>query len=276
MKRRHFLVTASAIAGSALFPRRAQAARLDRIGVQLYTVRSLMAADMDRTLALVAEIGYRDVEFAGLFGRKPSDVRRRLDALGLRAPSTHVGLEALEGDALARTIDEAHALGHETVILPWLPPATLRSVEGIDSYLPRFAAIGERCRAAGLRFAYHNHGAEVRPVDGVRPLDRWLGRTDPTVVAFQLDVYWTVLGGADPLDYFARFPRRFVSLHVKDSGGPPGHEMRDVGAGRIDWGAILRRRERAGVRHVFVEHDEPADPVRSIRASYQALAALDI
>jgi len=108
------------------------------------------------------------------------------------------------------------------------------------------------------------------------PYDLLLERCDPRYVAFEMDLYWITKGGQDPLAYFARWPGRFPLVHVKDSSGAPDHRMVDVGAGSIPWKAILTRREQAGIRHYFVEHDAPGDPLASVRRSYEYLRALDV
>ena len=246
-------------------------------GLQLYTVRSLMAEDVERTLAEVAAIGYGEVEFAGYFGRPPAQVKASLDAEGLVAPAVHLSLEELRS-----TFDEAvlaaQTIGHRYFVLPFISGSDRPSGSGAeigDGY-SRLAGemndIGQRCQEAGLRFAYHNHDFELVETDGVRPLDILLDRTDPGLVDFELDFYWLEHGGGDPFDYFARHPGRFSLCHVKDR--TPSGDMVDVGAGAIDFAAIFERSAEAGLLHYFVEHDSPGDPLQSVRASYDHLAGL--
>ena len=118
-------------------------------------------------------------------------------------------------------------------------------------------------------------GLWARVTGGDVPLDLLLTETDPALVSFEMDIYWVVRAGRDPLEYLARFPNRFSMFHAKDSAGRPRHEMVDVGKGTIDFKAILAAGMGAGVRHVFVEHDNPGDPIASITASYRHLAALE-
>ena len=108
------------------------------------------------------------------------------------------------------------------------------------------------------------------------PYDVLLERCEPRYVAFEMDLYWITQGGQDPLAYFARWPGRFPMVHVKDSTGPPDHRMVDVGSGSIPWKAVFARREQAGIRHYFVEHDAPADPLASVRRSYEYLRRLEV
>jgi sugar phosphate isomerase/epimerase len=243
-------------------------ARLDAIGVQLYTLRSLLAKDFEGTLAALARIGYREVEFAGLYDRSPAAIRAILEREGLMAPAGHYPLEGLRDDP-SRTLDTAAELGHRYVVIAWLAEADRNSPDALRRTAELFNRIGGAAAARDLRFAYHNHDFEFRPVGGEIPLDVLLAETDPGMVWYEMDLFWITKGGKDPLDYFARFPGRFPLVHVKDMAA--GETMVDVGAGAIDWPRILGRREQAGIEHYFVEHDEPADPIASVTASYQYL-----
>lgn len=244
---------------------------LSRIGLQLYTVRSLMAEDVGRTLETVAGVGYREVEFAGYYDRQPADLRAALDRLGLTAPSTHVGLGPLR-DRLAEILDEAATLGHRYVVLPSLPAGERETLDDYRRLADEMNRIGEACRAADVQFGYHNHAFEFERIDGEVPFDVLLAHTDPELVAIELDIFWILDGGEDPLAYFEAHPGRFHLCHVKDR--TVDGEMVDVGAGVIDFPGIFGRAEQAGLVHYFVEHDEPGDPVASIRASYQYLSGL--
>ena len=276
--RRDFLRTLSGAALGALASgcadrsRATGARRLDRIGLQLYTVRSAMAEDFDGTLARVAEIGYREVEFAGYFDRDPAAVKSALANAGLAAPAAHVPLEMVRDD-LPRLLEAARTIGQRWLVVAWIPEEE-RSADGYRAVADLFNRAGDDARAAGLRFAYHNHDFEFVDVDGRLPYDILLAETDAELVEFELDLYWITRGGYDPVAYFDRHPGRFPLVHVKDSAGPPDHRMVDVGAGVIDFAAIFARSERAGIRHYFVEHDNPPDPFASIAASYDYLSNL--
>lgn len=245
--------------------------RLARIGLQLYTVRDLMAADFDATLAQVAEIGYAEVEFAGYFGRSPLEVAAALGQHGLVAPSSHVDYTTTS-DAWQRTLDDAQAAGHTFVTVAWLPDEARDTLDAWRRTAAWFDELGEAARAAGLRFAYHNHDFEFTAADDVVPYDLLLAETDPGLVEFELDVYWITKAGFDAVAYLDLHPDRFVMTHLKDSGGPPDHAMLDVGSGTIDFDAVLAAAARANIEHHFVEHDAPADAIASIRASHDYLA----
>lgn len=251
----------------------ARMARLDRIGVQLYTVRDAMAHDVPGTLAKVAAIGYQEVEFAGYFNQTPKRIRAALDADGLVAPSAHLALEDVR-DHWDTTLEAARTIGHHYLVVPWIDE-DMRTADGYKRIAETFNHIGEKANAAGLHFAYHNHNFEFKTVPGSggkRGYDILLDNTDPHLVGFEMDLYWIIDGGGDPSDYFAKYPGRFPMVHLKDMD-TAGH-MTSVGSGVIPWAQILGEREEAGIRHYFVEHDQPKQPFESIRKSYQYLRNL--
>jgi len=252
-----------------------QRRRLERIGIQLYTVRQQMQRDVPGTLARLAEIGYRDVEFAGYFGRTPEQTRALLTQYGLGSPSTHVGYDQL-GANWDRALDDALARGHRYVTVPWLPEAA-RSAEASRRVADEFNRAGEAARRRGLRFAYHNHDFEFVRTGDTTPFEILLASTNPEFVSFQLDVYWAVKAGSDPSALIRQHPTRFTMLHIKDSAGPPDHTQVDVGAGTIDFGAILRldQSQRGVIEHAFIEHDQPADPLAFAKASFDHLSRLE-
>ena len=272
--RRTFLQTLGVASAAAALPRDlfaiARPAKLDAVGLQLYTVRSLMSKDVEGTLAIVAGIGYREVEFAGYFNREPAALRATLDGLKLKSPSCHVGLAAVEAGFDA-TAAAARTIGHKWLVVASVPGRFFQSVASLKELAQRFNAAGKRAKDAGLRFGYHNHNIEFKAVGGAVPLELLLSETDPSLVDFEMDAYWVTQGGGDPLALIGKFPGRFKLLHAKDASAAPESAMRDVGAGVIDWKKIFAERKKAGIEHVFVEHDQPADAVASITASYNFL-----
>jgi sugar phosphate isomerase/epimerase len=259
----------TAAASEILAPRR----KLKRIGIQLYTVRDLMKADLPGTLAKVAAIGYKEVEFAGYFGRTPAQIRELLRHNGLSSPSTHLPFESLQ-NGWQKALDDAKAAGHHWVTIAWMPEEKRRTLDDWKGRAAEFNRAAEQAKAAGLRFAYHNHDFEIRKIGETRPLDLVLTETDPSLVDFEMDLYWVVFGGGSPVDFFSRYPKRFPLVHVKDSLGPPDNKMADVGQGKIDFRSIFAQSDKAGIKHYFVEHDQPADPIASIRNSYNSLHRL--
>lgn len=242
-------------------------------GVQLYTIRSLMSEDVERTLGQVAEIGYSEVEFAGYFGRSPEQIRQTLDAEGLRAPATHVSIEQMRAEA-GSWLETANTIGHGYLVVPSLPVSERPDADAYRRLADEFNGFGEQCREAGVRFAYHNHDFEIPPLDGEVPLDILISGTDPELVTFEIDIFWVTHGGGDPLDYFARHPDRFELCHVKDRSADG--QMVDVGDGVIDFGALFRDDRTEGMIHYFVEHDTPPDALTTIRNSYAHVSGLDV
>ncbi len=276
MDRREFVQTVTgagvAIACSRI-PRAPRAARLDKVGLQLYTVRDQMKVDFEGTLARVAEIGYKEVEFAGYFNHSPADVRAILDRHGLSAPSTHVG--DISPDAWKASLDAAHAIGHEYIVVPWIPQEKRMTLDGWKQVAAEFNRAAQAAHDAGVQFAYHNHDFEFPKMEGQVPYDILLQTTDPKLVQLEIDLYWITKAGQDPLTYFARWPGRVPLVHVKDSAGAPEHKMVDVGQGKIDWKRIFAKQDQAGIKHFFVEHDQPPQPFQDIAASYNYLKNLE-
>ena len=274
--RRDFVQTMAGVGMATVFsplPRTAYRARLDKVGLQLYTVRDQMKADFESTLARVAEIGYKEVEFAGYFDHSPADVRAILARHGLSAPSTHIG--DISPEAWKASLDAAHTIGHEYIVVPWIPQEKRMTLDGWKQVAGDFNRAAAAARDAGIQFAYHNHDFEFPKVDGQVPYDVLLQNTDPKLVQLEIDLYWITKAGQDPLEYFARWPGRVPLVHVKDSAGAPENKMVDVGQGKIDWKRIFAKRDQAGIKHFFVEHDQPPQPFEDIAASYRYLSQLE-
>ncbi len=278
--RRNFLATLG-VAALGIANRDALAAteilaphrKIKRVGLQLYTVRDLMKADLPGTLAKVAAIGYKEVEFAGYFGRTPAQIRDLLRRDGLTSPSTHLPFESLD-TTWQKQLDDAKAVGHHWATIAYIAEEKRKTLDDWKRHAATFNRAAAQAKSAGLRFAYHNHDFEFKAIDGTRPYDILLKETDPSLVDFEMDLFWVVYGGANPIDLFNQYPKRFPLVHVKDSSGLPDKKMVDVGQGTIDFRSIFAQGDKAGIKHYFVEHDQPADPIATIRNSYKYLHAL--
>ena len=289
--RRSFLGRVGAgVAAAAAGPARlfAQTHRIDRLGMQLYTVRDAMAKDFDGTLAKVAALGYKEVEFAGYFDKSPQEVKAALVRNGLTSPSTHVGYDML-GDKFPGVIEASPVIGHEFIVNPWIDE-TIRSQPGAWARAAAaFNRAGESSRKAGIQFAYHNHHFEFVPVEGQMPYELLLKTCDPALVKMELDLCWACAAGQDPVAWFDKYPGRFPMVHVKGikrlrpdaarwTEAPPIQELlpdvSDVGPGPIDWARIFAGGEKAGIQHYFVEHDQPPSPFDSLAASAKYLEGL--
>lgn len=276
MKRREFLkntglVTASLAVPLASSSCAARKRRLERVGIQLYTVRDLMAADTPGTLQGIADIGYDEVEFAGYHDHSPSQVRELLDGMGLMAPSAHVSLEGMRSQA-EELVEAAQIVGHDYLVLGWLAPPDRETLDDYRRHAELCNRFGERCRAAGIQFGYHNHEFEFEVLEGQRPMDLLLAETDAELVKVEIDLFWITFAGADPFEVFAAHPGRFPLCHVKDMG--VDRKMADVGAGTINFAKIFAASEQAGFQHYYVERDDAPDPMATAAAGYASLSKL--
>ena len=245
--------------------------RLERIGIQLYTVRDRMAKDVSGTLQKLAEIGYDEVEFAGYFGNTPAEIKGFLDSTGLVSPSAHVSIDDIRRSP-EQLIATAQTLGNRYIALGWLAPEERGTLDDYLGHIDLVAGFAERCRGSGLKFAWHNHDFEFIELEGQRPMDMILDRTDPDLVQVELDLYWTAKAGVDPFTYFERYPGRFPLCHVKDMAADTS--MADVGDGTIDFAAIFAASDRAGFEHYYVERDDSTDTLGTAANSYKALSEL--
>lgn len=289
MDRRHFLGTISA--ATLLSSRLSFAAdphRIERVGVQLYTVRSEIKNNFEGTIAKVAQIGYKEVEFAGYFDHSPKDIRAILDRNGLTGPSAHVEYKALAPDQWPQALAAGKIIGHEYIVNPWVPEELRKTPDDWKRVADNFNRAGSESKKVGIQFAYHNHWFEFQPLsDGQLPYDILLKSCDANLVKMELDLCWITVAGKDPLQYFSRYPGRFPLVHVKDTKGIPTadatkaqdfgssmKEMTEVGNGIVDWKRIFAKSGQAGIKHYFVEHDNPSSPFESITKSYQYLEKL--
>ena len=284
LDRRAFIATMSAAAAAGL---RLEAKKIERLGMQLYTVRAEMEKDFDGTLAKVAALGYKEVEFAGYFKRTPEQVREALKKAGLTAPATHVDYPSLAPDRLPAVLESARTIGHQYLVNPWIDEKVRQEPDIWKRVAETFNRAGEASKKAGIQFAYHNHHFEFAPVNGKMPYELLLEQCDRDLVKMELDLCWIAAAGKDPLEYFKRYPGRFPLVHVKGLSQKPAEggaapiqsimpSITDVGTNDVvDWKRIFARSEQAGIKHYFVEHDVPKDPYASLKASYTYLTRLD-
>lgn len=257
------------------------------LGLQLYSVRDLLPTDYDGTLAKIAASGYREVEAAGFYGRSAAQVKQSMQAAGLHCVSAHYSYANLAPD-LDTVIRYGQDLGLEYIVCssPGVKnPSGTHTPLTLDDWrwnADQFNQIGQKVKAAGLKFGYHNHFMEFRAQNGVLPYDELLRLTDPATVTLEMDCGWVVVGGANPVDYLKRYPTRFSMLHIKDfksitPGGSPEPVPTELGRGTIDYKPIFAAASRAHIRHIFVEqegYDVPvwdslkidAEYVRSLKA----------
>lgn len=311
LNRRNFFVNAGSLAalyGAAPALARAPARAF---GIQLWSVAKLLSADFEATIALLAKLGYRELETygpyafsdprqiaswnavtpalgfsgSGFFGRSMASVRTIFRRHGLRVPSMHTDLFTLQ-TRMGELAEAAHGLGARYVTLPSLPADLRATLDDYKRAADTFNKIGEQASRHGVRFAYHNHGYGLAPVNGQVPLDTLLAATDPACVFFELDTYWTIAGGADPKDYLTRYKGRYKLMHLKDmkgqhrfsgDGGDASQwielfpHMTYLGDGTADITGIIEAARASGVDHFFVEQDRADDVMAAVEGSAKYL-----
>jgi sugar phosphate isomerase/epimerase len=238
------------------------------LAVQLYTLRHRLEADLDATLAQLAEAGVSEVELAGFYGRTPEQMRAALDAAGLTAVAGHVPIEGWE-QAPDRVVAAAEVLGTGTLVVPWVPPP--ETAAEADATLAKIVAAHEVATGAGLGFAYHNHDFEFRTLDDGS--DLW-GRITAAELPHEPDVGWLAVAGRDPVTVLGELAGRCPLVHAKDVRRKPDGEWEDVivGDGDLDWPAIAAAAEAAGATRIVVELDNPSEnPVDDVALSLAAL-----
>jgi sugar phosphate isomerase/epimerase len=243
------------------------------LSVQLYTLRAL--GDLDLVLDTVAQAGFRTVETIGGHLENPCQTRAKLDARGLSAPTSHIGLAALR-DNFDATVAACRAIGIGQLFMPAVPQEQ-RGMDGagwtaLGRELGEFA---RRLNDQGVGLGYHNHDWELQPKAGGTALELLFAAAAGSPLIWQVDVAWLVRGGADPKQWMSRYRPLVVSAHLKDIA-PAGKNIdqdgwADVGAGVLDWRDLWRACRDAGAAWMVVEHDKPADPAQSVRASFAFL-----
>jgi len=273
--RRNFIKGCAAAAGIAALPggiSMALATPSNAVGLQLYTLRDMMAVSVPATLKLVAAVGYKELEFAGYYGHTPEEINAMMQEEGLTAPSAHIPLTEFE-KGIEPIIEAAKTLSHNYLVVPYLTEAQ-RGTK-IDTYYKlaeRMNIWGEACRKEGIQLAYHNHDFEFEERDNEMPYDVLLNETQPDNVKMELDLYWTVKAGQDPLSLFSKHAGRFPLWHVKDMDKEGA--FADVGTGEIDFTPIFAAASKAGLQHAFVERDMTNDRVKTIQQGYKAVSSL--
>ncbi len=260
----------------------------DHLGLQQWSLRdNTKAHGLPSSFDLAKGWGFTEIE-GGVGGSDltAEQVRAELDKRGLTAPSVHAGYELLTKD-LPGVIRDAKALGASYVICPWIPHEGAFDAARMHSAADDFNRWGAALRTAGLKFGYHPHGYEFVPngKPGETLLDDLIRATKPEDVCYEMDVFWTFHGGGDPVKLLEKYSSRWFALHVKDirkgapHGQPTGHappaDNVAVGAGQLDWPAVLRAAEKIGVTYYFIE-DETPTPMECIPESLTYLRGLKL
>lgn len=262
--------------GSSAAPGAGGSAKLQRIGLELYTLRNVMPKDPDRTLAAVRQIGYTDVELLwsfGNFGRSPAQVKAALDANGLRAPSAHMNASTILV-GWERSLEIAKLLGHEYLIVPSFTPETSRTLDDWREWADRFNEAGAAARRAGVWLAFHNEADHMKAIDGQVPYDVFVERLDPSVTRLQLDTGNLLIGGGDPMRYLAKYRDRYWTFHLKDVVADRSHDTR-LGGGIFDFGKFLAAVPDLDSKPAYVEDESAADELGAAREDFVYLQRLE-
>ena len=255
-----------------------------RLGLELYSLRNELKEDLAGALKTVRQWGFEEVELAGLPPLTPAETARALRAAGLRAVSAFIDYERLRDD-LGAVVRDAHTLGLEYLICGWIPHEQSLTRGEVDRAIADFDAWGAAAARERLRFAYHVHGYEfVASPDGTM-LDTLLERTSPEHVDYEMDVFWVVRGGGDPVALLGRYGDRFPLLHLKDmergtatgvtTGQAPDEASVPLGTGAIDVPAVLQAAAKARVKWYFIDDEHP-DAVAQIPRSLAYLRRLKL
>ncbi|RFZ94706.1 sugar phosphate isomerase/epimerase [Mucilaginibacter conchicola] len=278
--RRTFLAQAGmAAAGIMLAPKLASAKSANGVGLQLYSLRDQLPKDVKGVIAEVAKAGYKEVETfgyskqGGFWGLSAQEFAALLKKHGLKSPSGHYGIDEYFGtgkmDELNSYIEAAKILGQTYIVIPGLNHDFIKTAEDCKSIAEKMNKAAAICKQHGLKLGYHNHNFEWQDVGGTTFYDTVLKYTDPKLVAMEMDIYWVVRAGQDPIQIFKKHPGRFALVHVKDMD-KGNHELNtEIGSGGIDYKTILGQAKLAGIKHYIVEQENftNIDPYVSIAKS---------
>jgi sugar phosphate isomerase/epimerase len=276
--RRQFLATtATALATSAL----TRAAKLKTVGVQLYTVRSVLPQKPEETLKAIYALGYREIEatYANFDKIWPA-----VQASGLKPVSMHLDNKMVMGggDELAKAVDSLKKYGFQYAVHPYVAAEDRGGPDVMKALAGRLNTLGELCRKAGMQAAYHNHAFEFAKAGDQTLFDILMTNTDKKLVAIEADLFWVSVAGLDPVEFLKQHKGRVPLVHLKDKAqgteqrfneSVPRTAFKDVGNGTLEFAAILKAAPGAGVKHYFVEQDQtPGDPLESLKQSWEYLA----
>lgn len=286
MQRREFIKTSAfAAAGALALPSFLAAGKALKgktaIGLQLYTLRDTIATDPKGVLQKVASFGYKELETYSyndgkIFGMDYAGFDKYVKSLGMRVVSGHYGLDLVKDTALwQKAVDDARKTGMKYMVLPYLQAEDRKTIEDYKKLCGLLNKAGEICNASGIRFGYHNHAFEFETLDGQIPYDVMLQELDPKKVGMEMDIFWVVNAGQDPVKYFEKYPGRFEQWHVKDMDKADKMKNADVGTGSIDYKALFAKAKQSGMKHFYVEQETyKGAPIDATEASIKYLKTI--
>ena len=287
---------------------------LNSIGIQLFSLPKMLENDLEGSLAMLHQMGYKEIEIygpypfssdaawerwkqvipsigfsgSGFFGKTAKEFKALLDEYDLKATSGHIDLVTLE-TSMSAVGEAVGTLGLECFGISAIPDDLRQSLDDYKRMADRFNKIGESAKKEGFKFLYHNHGYGLHEMEGQIPLDILLNNTDPDLVAFEMDIYWTTAGGMNPVELLKSNPGRYIALHLKDmkeityfegDGGTADQwialwpQMTTVGNGAMDIPSIVHQAQESGVKHFFVEQDLVENPRLALKKSIDYLRTM--
>ena len=287
---------------------------LEKIGIQFFSLPKMLDSNITGALSMLSKIGYKEVELygpypfsspsaierwnavtpslgfkgSGYFGHSAVEMKKMLTENGFSVPSIHTDLDTLL-TKMNKLGEAAQVLGNTYVVLPSIPAENRKTLDDYKKMAESFNKIGESAKRQGIKFAYHNHGYGWHEVDGQIPLELIFANTDPSLVFFEMDIYWTTAGGADPITLLGKYKNRYPLMHVKDMkekvhfSGDGGDSkqwielfpyMTTAGSGVLDLRSIISKAKENGVRHFIVEQDMVNEPEKALKKSFDYLAGL--
>ncbi|KQR68178.1 sugar phosphate isomerase/epimerase [Pedobacter sp. Leaf176] len=268
--RRTFIKQAGLAAGAALLiPSFAFDKVTKKVGLQLYSLRKELPTDVTGVIEKVAQAGFKEVETYGFangkfWGLTPKEFKNLLKDNGLKAPSGHYGMDEFSKtrntDKLKADIESSAAIGGKYFTIAGAHVDMNKGVDGFKKVADDFNRVAELAKASGLKFAYHNHDFEFKKLGDTTGYDIYLSETDKDLVNFELDLYWAVRSGNDPIALSKKYPGRFTMWHVKDMDKAKPEWNTEVGNGSINFKAIFTEAKLSGMQHYFVEHETNYNP----------------
>ena len=244
------------------------------ISLQFYTVRNAFAADPLGTLERVAQIGYPGIEIGGYANKNRDELIAKINELGLVVTGAHVGIDALRND-FAGVVEENRALNNSNIIIPWSDAKYRGSLETLRQTGELLESLAQKANDEGFTLSYHNHDFELSEQHDGKTALEILFEAAPKYLKSELDVYWVKRGGKNPVEFIGKFADKLSLLHVKDM--MPDESFGEVGAGVLDWPAILKAARQTNVMHYVVEQDVcPGDPFESIATSLRNLKQMGV
>lgn len=306
------MLSASSLIRPSIFMNRSPL--LNTIAIQLFSLPKLLEQDLPGTMAMLSKMGYKAMELygpypfsseagkkrweavipsvgfsgSGFFNRGIQEFKKIVSDQGIAIPSMHTDLDTLDKN-MPQLAEAAHILGSEFVVLPALPDDKRKTLDDYKKAADLFNKIGAEAKKSGIKYAYHNHGYGLSPMEGKIPLNIILDNTDPKTVFLEMDLFWTTAGGADPISLLKKHSGRYKLMHIKDMSkkvkfsGDGGDAkqwielwgyMTTAGNGVLDLKTILTTAKKNGVQHFIVEQDMVAEPEKALKLSHDYLAFL--